>query len=80
MDSNDINTDLTNEADLSLREEQEFRSYWEESFIVFDYLQTRLSEEMSNEEKVYLYEYNRNKINPGCIKVLSILKKRRDYF
>jgi len=63
-----------------LTEEQRFRSYWEESYAVFEFLKSRIGEDISNEDKVFLYEYNRGKINPGCEKILSSLKKRREYF
>lgn len=65
---------------MSLLEEQKFRSYWEESYSVFEFLKSRIMEEISNEEKVYLYEYNRGKINQGCERVLATLRKRREYF
>jgi hypothetical protein len=79
-EQNDINTEIIDEVELSLLEEQRFRSYWEESCNVFEFMKTRVGEEISNEEKIYLYEYNRGKINEGCERVLSSLKKRREYF
>lgn len=43
-------------------------------------MKTRIGDNISNEEKVYLHEHNRGKLNDGCNKILSTLKKRREYF
>ena len=39
---NSINTDIIDEIDLDLKEEQRFRSYWEESYSVFEFLKSRI--------------------------------------
>ncbi len=45
--------------------------------LILDFFRVRVGSEISNEEKIYLYEYNRGKLNHGCEEVLSLIKKRR---
>jgi hypothetical protein len=31
-------------------------------------------------EKAYIFEYNRRKLNNGCLKRFSVIQKRKEYF
>jgi hypothetical protein len=77
---NNLKTDIIEEKEISCLEYQKFLSYWEESFQIFDFIRSRMTEEVDNQEDVYLFEYNRGKLNAGCRKEYARQNKRRLYY
>jgi hypothetical protein len=72
--------DVIEERDLDDNKLENFRSCSEELHILYEYIKYKQHYKLSKNEKVYVFQYNRRKINPGVEKMYSIMKKRRIYF
>ena len=60
----------------------EKRKFWEYEKFNQKAIRTIIDKqvELSREEKIYLWEFNRHKINPGVEKEFVTIKKKRMYF
>ena len=77
-----MDEEIVEEKDLKISDIKQFASYEAQAFHLYLYLKNLLSDEqnISKQEKQYLYEVTFNSINNGGLKRYSVLKKRRMFF